>query len=342
LEELKLPKTAFLNVADVSALYPSIDISEGLKALEWFMKSNNFDDSRIALFLSLAEWVLTNNVLECKGRFSGLFRQVRGTAMGTSFSVTYAIIYMLYLENQILPDFLNDCALYGRYIDDIFLIWKGDVASFNRFRKRFNQLHPNIKLDWQHDCRTDNFLPEKHRSVVFMDLRCKLSDQISFLQFEFSPFVKPNNAYSYIPFNSFQPEHQKFGWIKAELLRLLTHCSTKVTWSSHIKTFAGNLLRRGYPLDKIKQAFRKVKWSDRADALHGKMHRPQMYSTKFQHGNVFVADFRPGFSNQQFTKCLHQKALHEAAPEIFSESLNLIFRGGQRLGSFLPIINHNI
>ena len=133
LEELKLPKTAFLNVADVSALYPSIDISEGLKALEWFMKSNNFDDFRIALFLSLAEWVLTNNVLECKGRFSGLFRQVRGTAMGTSFSVTYAIIYMLYLENQILPDFLNDCALYGRYIDDILLIWKGDVASFNRF-----------------------------------------------------------------------------------------------------------------------------------------------------------------------------------------------------------------
>jgi hypothetical protein len=197
-------------------------------------------------------------------------------------------------------------------------------------------------LDWQHDCKTDHFLPEKHRSVAFMDLRCKLFEQNDFLLFEFSPFVKPNNAYSYIPFNSSQPDHQKFGWIKAELLRLLTHCSTKETWSSQIKTFAGNLLLRGYPLDKVKQTFRKVKWSDRSNALHGIMHRPQIYSTKFQRGNVFVADFRPGFSSKQFSESLRQTTLHEAAPEIFSESLNLIFRGGQQLGSFLPIINYRI
>jgi hypothetical protein len=344
LEEMELPPTAFLNVADVAALYPSIETSEGLKALRWFMQENDFDSTRIELYISLAEWILTNNVLQCKGKYDDLYRQVKGTAMGTSFSVTYAIIYMLYLENQILPEFSAEYALYGRYIDDIFLIWTGDAASFVHFRERFNQLHPNIKLDWQHVINPDgqsNFDPAYYRSVNFMDLRCKLLKRNGGLCCEFSPYSKPNNAYSYIPFDSFQPEHQKFGWIKAELLRLLTHCSRKETWSSHICVFAGNLLRRGYPLNRIKQAFRTVKWTDRPSMLEGILHKPQFYSSRLQGGNVFVADFRPGYDGQPFLDCLQQQELHETNPSVFARSLNVVFRGGKRLSSSLPIINYH-
>ena len=39
----------------------------------------------------------------------------------------------------------------------------------------------------------------------------------------FRPYHKPGNAYAYIPFNSFHGRHTFRGWVRAELIRLLTH-----------------------------------------------------------------------------------------------------------------------
>jgi hypothetical protein len=66
---------------------------------------------------------------------------------------------------------------------------RGCIQCNVEYRERCNQLHPNIKLDWQQDCTTDHFFQEKHCSVAFMDLRCKLSDQNDFLLFEFFPLL---------------------------------------------------------------------------------------------------------------------------------------------------------
>ena len=73
-------------------------------------------------YLKLARFVLENNYVECKG-VEGSFLQRIGTAMGTSFSVTYAMIFMIWLETSIINEFQQQIVLYRRYIDDIFLIW---------------------------------------------------------------------------------------------------------------------------------------------------------------------------------------------------------------------------
>ena len=55
-------------------------------------------------YLELARFVLENNYVECKG-IDGAFLQKIGTAMGTSFSVTYAVIFMIWLETPIIREF---------------------------------------------------------------------------------------------------------------------------------------------------------------------------------------------------------------------------------------------
>jgi hypothetical protein len=45
-----------------------------------------------------------------------------GNAMGTSYSVTYAIIFMIWRETPIINEFQRHNVLYKRYIDDNFLI----------------------------------------------------------------------------------------------------------------------------------------------------------------------------------------------------------------------------
>jgi hypothetical protein len=58
----------FLTSAGVAALYPSIDIEDGMKALDWFTATH----TRMPLILQpkhlrLARFVLENDYVECKG-----------------------------------------------------------------------------------------------------------------------------------------------------------------------------------------------------------------------------------------------------------------------------------
>ncbi len=83
-----------LTSADVAALYPSINMEDGMTALQWFMAEHtSIPQTLQQKYLKLARFVLANNYVECKG-IEGSFLQRIGTAMGTSFSVTYAIIFI--------------------------------------------------------------------------------------------------------------------------------------------------------------------------------------------------------------------------------------------------------
>ena len=49
-------------------------------------------------------------------------KQLRGTAIGTTFAPPYAIIFMAYLEERILKDIELQPRIWWKYIDDIFFI----------------------------------------------------------------------------------------------------------------------------------------------------------------------------------------------------------------------------
>jgi hypothetical protein len=79
-----------------------------------------------------------------------MYQQVVGTAMGTSFSVVYAVIFMIWLETPIVEaeSFRSCIQLYKRFIDDLFLIWTGSAAQLCEFRKALARADNNISLDW--------------------------------------------------------------------------------------------------------------------------------------------------------------------------------------------------
>ena len=92
-----------LTSADVNALYPSIRLEQGMIAIQWFMDHHtDFNPTLRDLCLKLAHFVLTNNYVECKELNGTMYQQVVGTAMGTSFSVVYAVIFMIWLETPIV------------------------------------------------------------------------------------------------------------------------------------------------------------------------------------------------------------------------------------------------
>jgi len=73
-----------------------------------------------------------------------------GTAMGTSFSVVYAIIFMIWFVTPIVNDvkFRQYIRLHKRFIDDLFLTWTGPAAVLCDFRRALATADEAISLDW--------------------------------------------------------------------------------------------------------------------------------------------------------------------------------------------------
>ena len=60
--------------------------------------------------------------------------------MGGPLSVTFSDIYMVKMENDVIP---SKPIFYGRFVADIYSKWKlGDNVLFDQL----NSYHPNIKL----------------------------------------------------------------------------------------------------------------------------------------------------------------------------------------------------
>ena len=269
-----------LTAADVNALYPSIQLERGMAALRWFMDQHtDFNQTLRDLCLRLAHFVLTNNYVVCEELGETIYRQIVGTAMGTSFSVIYAIIFMVWLETPIINDerFRRYIRLYKRYIDDLFLIWTGPAAVLCDLRRALATADEAISLDWSgYESQKDAVDPvmvtaKRHAQVNYLDLDMALhrmmKTRIDTIRVLFRPYRKPGNAYAYIPFTSFHGRHTFRGWVLAELLRLMTHSSTPELWKEECGIFYHHLSSRGYPRRFLRTVFQEVTWARRSELL---------------------------------------------------------------------------
>ena len=342
----KVDEQIMLTAADVNALYPSIRLQDGMAALQWFMDHHtDFNHTLKDLCMELAHFVLTNNYVECEELGSAVYHQIVGTAMGTTFSVIYAIIFMIWLESPIVndPRFSQYIRLYKRFIDDLLLIWNGPTAILCEFRHAMARANENISLDWNgYESQAEALDPsmvtmEPHRQVNFLDLdltwnqaETRKSSQISM-----RPYRKPGNAYAYIPFNSFHGRHTFRGWVVAELLRLATHSSTPNIWLEETKCFYHHLSSRGYPRRFLAQVFQEVTWARRTEVLKRSDEKNDDF---FKTYRACVLTIRNAPEWPRLRKLMDlslNKLREETWGDIFPEKIFLAQSSAPRLGSIL-------
>ncbi len=92
----RLSKTTHFVTSDVSDLYTMIPRKDAIKALARFLskhsKNGAIGNLKIDTILRLARFVLDNN---CFAYDTKYYKQIRGGAMGSSFTMVLANIYML-------------------------------------------------------------------------------------------------------------------------------------------------------------------------------------------------------------------------------------------------------
>ena len=116
-----LTKDDILCSIDVVGLYPNIPNEEGLAAIKKALDKRRDKKVSTESIVELAEVVLKNNVFEFNEK---VYKQKRGTAIGSKMAPPYAIIFMDDLENKMLAGEEFKPKIWWRYIDDIFLVWE--------------------------------------------------------------------------------------------------------------------------------------------------------------------------------------------------------------------------
>jgi len=149
---------------DVSSLYTNIPHHEAIRAVLDALRDcrlpcdiNIPEKRRFVQFLNL---ILKHN--EFQFGPNHYYRQIQGCAMGSTVSPSLAIIFMHYLETDLLasaPLGLRP-SIFWRYIDDVFSVWNHGEQALLDFHAYMNQHHRSIKFEMQYS----------HEKVPFLDV----------------------------------------------------------------------------------------------------------------------------------------------------------------------------
>ena len=265
--------------ADVTALYPSIKLLHGLEALRSFMCRLNWPASKITTTLRVAEFVLTHNIIEFPlSRDHPIFRQVIGTAMGISFSVCYAIIFMIWFEDPLVREavekgFMRESE-YWRFIDNLIILWSGPRHALAELMEKMNSKLPEITLTWSSTPEEilQGAFPQRND---FMDLTIWKEES----KWKFKIAHKATAAFCYLHPRSCHPRANYKGFIKAEVLRILTHSSSIDLAQAELAFFRKNLIKRGFREQELSSVCEQLKWEDRHEALWQKQEERQIRNT---------------------------------------------------------------
>lgn len=261
LETTSFPKKCSLSTSDIVALYPSIPIDAGIRAMSTFIQDKIEDEEDRRNIILLFTLIMRNNYVVFKGIY---YLQQVGTCMGTPCAPIFANVFVFEHEKHLMNRYINDGSLYiyRRLIDDVFAIFNNDDTS-KRFWREYNQIDPSIQTT-----------SEQQPGLDYLDLHVYKGHRFnttisSFARLDVRLHQKIHNRYAYLPFYSYHPRSTINSWMTSELQRAVRAFSDYKAYVSYCQTFYNRLRQRGYPHKTIVAAFNKVSFSKRRKYIFG-------------------------------------------------------------------------
>ncbi|XP_068099729.1 uncharacterized protein [Hyperolius riggenbachi] len=249
---------------DISSLYTSIPNSEGLKAVKHFLSKKEEKLLPAEFILAGLELILTENCFRFERDW---FRQCRGTAMGSSAAPAFANLFVGYLEETRVvgsPMYLAHVVLWTRYIDDVFVLWRGTSDELKVFIGFLNSLFEGIV-----------FNPEvSETNVPFLDVMVTRKDG----RLNTSVYRKPTDRNTLLHYDSAHPKHLISSLPISQFLRVLRICNEKDETSRELEVMKERFLERGYPEGILIEALCRAK-----EIMEGKEDRPAKNNLAFVH-----------------------------------------------------------
>lgn len=241
---LKLPSNCMLFSIDIDSLYTNIDTPAGLSAVQKIFKKYPDSKRPDEEVLKLLEINLTKNDFEFNDEY---YLQIKGTAMGKRFAPAYANIFMANWEEEALAKCPKKPLHYLRYLDDIWGIWTGTREEFDQFIDILNTHDPSIKLKYEVNEQSIDFLD----TTVYKGPSFALNQRL-----EVKVFFKKTDTHALLYKSSFHPKHTFKGLVKSQLLRFSRICTQEEDFWEAVKILFKALRERGYSRSFLRQSLK--------------------------------------------------------------------------------------
>ena len=241
-----LPPGSIIFSLDVSNLYGSIPIREGIEAVLTLVKRNLDHINMFGMTLSdlrtLLSHVLTNNYV----RFgSNIFKQTSGIAMGNRVAPPVAITFMHILETGFMATLNFTPALYLRYIDDILGVWTHGIDRLNHFFNCINTYNHSISFTIESTFHTGQ--------LAFLDTLITLYPTGEYTT---ELYFKPMTAPIILHFTSAHAMSIKRAVLNAEVKRALRVSSDKEAKNRSVERIKSLFEQNGYPASLLNKAIK--------------------------------------------------------------------------------------
>ena len=281
----RLPEKSILVTMDVSALYTNIDHDEGADACYEKLETRKKKRVSSSCLKQLIKVVLENNVFRFGAK---IYRQIKGTAMGTPMAPNYANIFMDKFETGLIADFEKQHGLkplvWFRYIDDIFFIWTDGHESLRKFID-FAQTYSQKKKMKSTIKFEVNF---SEKSVHFLDITVSLMNGL----LETTLYTKPTDGHMYLNRSSCHPRHVIKNIPKGQFIRIRRICSQKSEYFRHGRVLISHFVKHGYSESKLKEVLKLVSDIPRESLLV-----ESQSQNEESNAIVFVSDWHPTLQN---------------------------------------------
>jgi uncharacterized protein (UPF0305 family) len=249
-----VPENAILTTFDIVGLFTNIPTDLGMKAVKHFIeKSRDLIEGTFSsnFILDALKFILDNNTFDFNGKH---MRQIKGCAMGSKVSPTYATLVVAYLE-EILFNNMKDNSVdisadyfktnWKRYLDDCFLIWTNNDDSVKKFHSILNNLDPSIQFTMNMD----------HYRIPFLDIEI-IKEGVNLVT---DMYYKPTDTHQYLQFHSCHPKHTKINIPYSMARRICTIVTDRDRRENRLSDLRAFLRKQGYPIGIIDSGINRVK-----------------------------------------------------------------------------------
>lgn len=257
------PSSEFIGfaVADVVALFPSIDLEAGLSAAnqlyreeyDWlccyYRKENAYPPVDPDTFLLILRFIMNNSYITYQQR--RVYKQKKGIAMGSCISVFLANSFMYALTRNLIERPPAWLLMFQRYVDDCFFIMC------------FHPVHGPNQLDGLVESISTPAIKYVSKGNVFGpdSLQCDILDVSIFYDpasktIQFQPYSKMCAAPSHIHRSSCTPPKVFSNIALSQMIRLKRLSSSRPIFLKAAKKLKTEFRLRGYSENEVFHAFR--------------------------------------------------------------------------------------
>lgn len=246
----RVHRNSLIVTMDVTGLYTNMNIDRMLSTVKAAFEKYPNEKRPDAEIIQILDIILKGNDFTF---LDAHYLQVHGTAMGKKMAPSLANFYLVFLDEMARNGFRIKPDYYGRFLDDIFIIWPGTLAELEEYKAFLNSLIPDIEVTFSVSNTENNFLDTTVYKMPTEDPDiCTLKTRIYF---------KDTDTHQLLHTASYHPKHTTKGVLKSQLIRFkrISSCFTDYSWAC--QTLFNSITSRGYSFRMLRKMKREI-WLD--------------------------------------------------------------------------------